>query len=73
MMILWPFSKRRRRVALLDADAQVAQAAQDRRRAEAALEDARRLAEWAREATASNRFALRLDAAYRTRLSRGGP
>lgn len=73
MRLPWPFSRRWRRLALLDADAQVEQATRDRRRAEAAREEARKLGEWARQANLADRFGLRLEAAVRTRLGREGP
>lgn len=73
----WPFSRRRRKLALLDADAQVAQAANDRRVAERELktakrerDEAKKVGAWARETKLADRFDLRLKAAYRTQIGR---
>jgi hypothetical protein len=70
--IRWPSPRRRRRLELLDVDAKVAQAAADRRSAERERHAARELANWAREATASNRLDLRLEAAWRLQTRRQG-
>jgi hypothetical protein len=69
----WPFARRRRRLELLDADAKVEQAAQDRELAEGERDDAKELAEWARDTNLANRFDLRLEAAWRARLSKPDP
>jgi hypothetical protein len=64
-MIGWLFSKRRRRLALLDVDAKVAQAERDRAIAQEARTEAQELGAWAERANRSNRFGLRLEAAWR--------
>lgn len=64
-MINWLRSRRRRRVKLLEADAQLAKAEGDLEDAKGAQREAREVAAWAAKVSAANRFDLRLTAAYR--------
>lgn len=72
----WPWSRRRRRrpdPKLAQAEASHRRAVKHRERAEQELQEVKelRLGDWARQTTAEDRFDLRLEAAWRTRLSRG--
>jgi hypothetical protein len=65
------FGRRRHRLRLLDVDAKLAQAEQDKATAQEAKDDVRELASWAEEMNRVNRFNLRLEAAWRLQARRG--
>lgn len=71
-MIRWltRLVSRRRRVELLEEDALLRQAEGDRAEAVEARAEARDLARWAKTVTDANRFALRLDTAFRQQAGR---
>ena len=69
----WPWPRHRKLAPkLLEAEVEHRRAVVHRERAEGELEDARELGDWARETTAANRFAVRLEAAIR-QAAKGGP
>jgi hypothetical protein len=64
----WPWPRHRNlKPQILAAEAKIDQAEADRAEARRALEEAKEIGEWARNATARNRFEARLDAAWRSR------
>lgn len=67
----WPWPRRRKHPQVEEAEAEIRRSASHRQGAERALREAQELGEWARRATAENRFDLRMEAVWRTKLSRG--
>jgi hypothetical protein len=66
----WPWP-RRKHPQVIEAEAEIRRSTGHREGAQRALDEARELGEWARQATVENRFDLRMEAAWRTRLARG--
>lgn len=69
----WPWPRRHRHPQIEQAEVEVQVSASNREQAADALEETRQLADWAREATAENRFDVRLRAALRNTAHRPQP
>lgn len=66
----WPWP-RRKHPQVAQAEAEQRRSVAHRQIAEEALEEAKELGEWARQATDENRFDIRMKAVWRAEIARG--
>jgi hypothetical protein len=67
----WPWPRRRKHPRIAEAEAEQRRSIAHRETMQGVRDEARELGEWARRATVENRFDLRMEAAWRTRLAKG--